>query len=158
MAITKTDYKHNDAKIICKKCKKPYAIFTESNGKTSMKCLNCYKTVDINSPNCEREIENNEKKDINDCFYLNDYKQYEQVRIILKEIFVDIEFDNASDGIHGDRLAIKLKENLNVYRKKIFDTGLQLLSFNIGLFRVLQPQKYEILIKECLNNKEKQNV
>lgn len=161
MKIRKTCYGQNDIKIICNKCgQKFFSSSPKPELKVYVQCPNCLKCIEIDfSEDKEWYGGHDGKSDIYDCFYLGNCSsvEYEELKQNLIRVFGnEIKFEDASDGIHGTRLAITLREVFNTYYKEIIKNGLTNISFNFNLLCHMEGQKVKEIIEE-LKEEEKVN-
>lgn len=147
MKTRKTCYSFKDVKIICTKCGKRFFLSESSND--YIKCPHCqqFQIVDF-SEKKEWYGEYDGRMNIYDIFYCNNYSQYTKAQKDLSNIFENIVFEDASDGIHGNRFSVQLKENLNEYRNKLIASKWAMLSFNFNMFIKAQPKEARIFLEE----------
>lgn len=158
MKIRKHCYSIKDYKFICIRCggrffssSKPY------KEQMLVSCPHCYKIFEVDfSENKKWYGEHDGKFDIYDCFYLGDcsHALYEEIQQDLIRIFGEVKFEDASDGIHGKRIGITLRENKDIYYKEIIKNGFANISFNFNLLCTMESQKVKKILKELKEEKE----
>ncbi len=159
MKARKTCYGVNDVKIICRNCGKKLFAHKPSYDKADYICPYCGRGELLDFTE-EKEWYGSydSKKPIYDCFYLSDYEDYKKVQGILEKEFKDATFEDASDGIHGSRLGINVKEDIDVYRKAIMEKGLALVSFNFRMFMQMEPEKSRKVVMEYEEKQKKDRI
>ena len=151
MNLRKTCYSARDTKVICPECGKRGFLSKKPDGVATLHCHNCCRYIELDFTE-EKEWYGgyDGKQEIFDCIYCNEYKEVDEWQGKLKEIFPEAVFADASDGIHGDRFSIEMKENIIEYRKALIKTGLCLNSLNFNLFIGQNPGEGKKLVEECI--------
>ena len=151
MKIRTTCYSTKDLKFICTNCgDRFFSSSTPYKDELPVSCPHCGSMFRVNfSEKKEWHGGYDGKSNIYDCFYCNDFDQYELVQKELLEVFPDAKFNDASDGIHGNRISIILKENLKKYRKSLMISGWALHSINFNLFMQVNVKEAKALLDEC---------
>ena len=151
MKLRTTCYSSNDLKFICTNCgDRFFSSSTPYKDELPVSCPNCGKMFTVNFSEKKKWYGGYDgKSNIYDCFYCNDFDQYELVQKELSEVFPDAKMSDASDGIHGQRVSITVRENLKEYRKGLLISGWALHSINFNHFMQTKVKEAKALLEEC---------
>jgi len=149
--LRKTCYRMSDTKVICTECGERGFINNKPKGIETLHCHSCCHYIEIDfSEEKEWYGGHDGKRDIFDCIYCDDYNEYEKSHESLGKVLPATIFNDASDGIHGNRFSIDVKMNKFEYFKALIKTGICLGSLHFRLFMNENPKKAKELLDESL--------
>ena len=93
--------------------------------------------------------------DIYDCLYIDSIPaaKIEKIIVDLKKAFDNVKLEGISDGIHGTRLSVSLKNDRKKYYKEVIKMGLGNVSFNLGLLIATGDGLVKELVEELKREK-----